>query len=515
MPSDEYLPGRFVNAQSTVGTFQFQGQGCVSSNEAHFDTQRNLDFIAVFKPVRLIPYLLAVYVGAVFTSQVPQQVSSIVPLYARMVTRNLAFGQNHIAIRAAADQYIVPVYNPPLSLKFPLIDDQHGHILTYHTPPPARAGPALQASRLVCPNFVDNCSQLSYKCPVLTESALSRMMICQTPHPGEEESMARLLEPGTVLRRRYKIIAPVGQGGMGAVYRAEDLRLEGRICAVKEIRPDPDASPEELEQAQEQFHREASILARLDHPNLPKVSDIFTERQREYLVMDFVEGPDLRQLMEQKRLQGEFLDERVVLQWVEQLCDALEYLHSQNPPVLHRDIKPANIKLTPGGLIKLVDFGLVKLLAADDSSTITVLQGRGTLAYTPLEQYGGDTGHTDVRSDIYSLGATIYHLLTNQPPADARQRFLNPDALIFPRAINPNISPATERAILAAIAMHPEPRPPSVAAFRELLHAGDSFYPPHLLTPRQEEWYRAVVDNLGLILLAGLMLLLAVLATFL
>ncbi len=327
--------------------------------------------------------------------------------------------------------------------------------------------------------------------------------------------MARLLEPGTVLRRRYKIIAPVGQGGMGAVYRAEDLRLEGRICAVKEIRPDPDASPEELAQAQEQFHREASILARLDHPNLPKVSDIFTERQREYLVMDFVEGPDLRQLMEQKRLQGEFLDERMVLQWVEQLCDALEYLHSQNPPVLHRDIKPANIKLTPGGLIKLVDFGLAKLLAADDSSTITVLQGRGTLAYTPLEQYGGDTGHTDVRSDIYSLGATIYHLLTNQPPADARQRFLNPDALIFPRAINPNISPATERAILAAIAMHPEPRPPSVAAFRELLHASNSFSSHYILTPRQEEWYRAVVDNLGLILLAGLMLLLAVLVTLL
>lgn len=327
--------------------------------------------------------------------------------------------------------------------------------------------------------------------------------------------MARLLEPGTVLRRRYKIIAPVGQGGMGAVYRAEDLRLEGRICAVKEIRPDPDASPEELEQAQEQFHREASILARLDHPNLPKVSDIFTERQREYLVMDFVEGPDLRQLMEQKRLQGEFLDEQLVLQWVEQLCDALEYLHSQNPPVLHRDIKPANIKLTPGGLIKLVDFGLVKLLAADDSSTITVLQGRGTLAYTPLEQYGGDTGHTDVRSDIYSLGATMYHLLTNQPPADARQRFLNPNALILPRAINPRISPATEQAILAAIAMHPDPRPPSIAAFRELLHAGSAHPSPHILPPEQEEWYRAVVENLPLILLAVLMFLLAVLVTFL
>ena len=143
------------------------------------------------------------------------------------------------------------------------------------------------------------------------------------------KSVARLLEPGTVLRRRYKIIAPVGQGGMGAVYRAEDLRLEGRICAVKEVRPDPDASPEALAQAQEQFHREASVLARLDHPNLPKVSDMFVEHRREYLVMDFVSGWDLRQLVEEKRRAGEFLSEDKVLKWVDQLCDALEYLHSQ------------------------------------------------------------------------------------------------------------------------------------------------------------------------------------------
>ncbi len=300
---------------------------------------------------------------------------------------------------------------------------------------------------------------------------------------------------------------------MGAVYRAEDLRLEGRICAVKEVRPDPDATSEELAQAQEQFRREAFTLARLDHPNLPKVSDTFTEHQREYLVMDFVGGQDLRQLMEEKRLRGEFIDEESVLQWADQLCDALEYLHSQDPPVLHRDIKPANIKLTPGGLIKLVDFGLVKLLAADDSRTITVLQGRGTVAYTPLEQYGGDTGHTDARSDIYSLGATLYHLLTNQPPADAKQRFLNPNALMFPRAINPRISPTTERAILAAIAMHPDPRPPNVASFRETLHG--SSLPPSLmpLIPSQGEWHRAVVENRGLLALAGVMLVLTVLVT--
>ncbi len=300
---------------------------------------------------------------------------------------------------------------------------------------------------------------------------------------------------------------------MGAVYRAEDLRLEGRICAVKEIRPDPDATPETLAQSREQFHREASTLARLDHPNLPKVSDTFTEHQREYLVMDFVEGRDLRQVMEQKRMRGEFLDEELVLQWTNQLCDALEYLHNQSPPVLHRDIKPANIKLTPGGLIKLVDFGLVKLLAGDDSSTVTVLQGRGTVAYTPLEQYGGDTGHTDARSDIYSLGATIYHLLTNQPPSDAKQRFLNPNALVFPRAINPRISPNTERAIMTAIAMHPDPRPPDVKSFRDLLQ-GNALPSPLLpLVPAQGEWRHAVVENRGLLLLAGTLVFLAVLVT--
>jgi len=325
--------------------------------------------------------------------------------------------------------------------------------------------------------------------------------------------VTRLLAPETVLRGRYNIIAPVGQGGMGAVYRADDLRLEGRVCAIKEIRPDPEATPEALAQSREQFHREASTLARLDHPNLPKVSDTFTEDGREYLVMDFVGGRDLRQLMEEKRRRGKFLDEEDVLQWADQLCDALAYLHSQDPPVLHRDIKPANIKLTPEGLIKLVDFGLVKLLAADDSRTVTVLQGRGTVAYTPLEQYGGDTGHTDARSDVYSLGATFYHLLTNQPPADAKQRFLNPDSLVPPRVINPRISPATERAILAAIAMHPDQRPPNVAALRELLH-GNSIAPALVpLVPAQGEWRRAVIENRGLLALAAATFMLAVLVT--
>ncbi len=298
-----------------------------------------------------------------------------------------------------------------------------------------------------------------------------------------------MLKPGILLHGRYRILRPIGRGGMGAVYEAEDTLLEGRRCAIKEILLTFEADPAYREQARLQFYREASVLARLDHPNLPKVSDYFSEEDRDYLVMDFVPGRDLKEIIDEARESGRFLDERTVLNWAEQLCDALDYLHRQDPPVVHRDIKPSNIKLTPDGRIKLVDFGLVKLLAPDENRTITVLQGRGTAAYTPLEQYGGDIGHTDVRSDIYALGATLYHLLTNTPPPDARQRFLKPDCLIPPRAINPRISPRVERAILSAMALHPDDRPPSIAAFRaELLGSAPNSRPLDVWAPPEGAW---------------------------
>lgn len=276
------------------------------------------------------------------------------------------------------------------------------------------------------------------------------------------------IEPGVILRDRYKISRIIGQGGMGSIYLAEDIRLEGRQCALKEVQHESSLSDETLHQAQEQFLREAQILARLDHPNLPKVSDYFAEEDREYLVMDFVPGEDLRTLMLAARRKNTFLAEREVLAWSNQLADALDYMHSQEPPILHRDIKPSNLKLTPSGLIKLVDFGLVKLLASEEM-TITILQGRGTALYTPLEQYGGDTGHTDVPSDIYAFGATLYHLLTNTPPVEARDRFLQPESLIPPRQINPEISVRTERAILWALSLHPDERPQTIEEFRQSL----------------------------------------------
>ena len=276
------------------------------------------------------------------------------------------------------------------------------------------------------------------------------------------------IKTGEVLRGRYKIRRIIGQGGMGCIYLADDLRLEGRTCALKEVEHDRNLPADLLREARDQFLREATVLARLDHPNLPKVSDFFSVSSRDYLVMDYVPGKDLRTLMIEARQAGTFLAEEDVLSWANQLCDALNYLHGQSPPILHRDIKPSNLKLNPSGLLKLVDFGLVKL-AAPGEVTITILQGQGTALYTPLEQYGGDNGHTDVRSDIYAFGATLYHLLTNQSPADARDRFLDPASLIPPRQINSAISTRTERAILWAMALHPDERPENIGQFRAAL----------------------------------------------
>lgn len=290
------------------------------------------------------------------------------------------------------------------------------------------------------------------------------------------------VKSGRTLRERYVITRVIGRGGMGSIYLAEDNRLSGRICAIKEVYQASDLPEEIRTQGRDQFYREASVLAQLDHPNLPKVSDFFTEDERDYLVMDYVPGDDLKSLMDQARRKSKFLPMEEVLVWGMQIADALEYMHNQDPPVIHRDLKPSNLKLTPNGLIKLVDFGLVKQMAPDEM-TVTVIQGRGTATYTPLEQYGGDTGHTDLRSDIYALGATLYHLLTNQPPLEAKQRFLRPHALKPPSEFNPKIEAPLEEAVLWAMALHPDDRPDDAASFRQALARGKPVESPSSALP--------------------------------
>ncbi len=326
--------------------------------------------------------------------------------------------------------------------------------------------------------------------------------------------LASNLNPGDILWERYKIVGLIGTGGMGAVYLADDTRLRGRQCAIKETLPRLLLSDEVAKAAKEQFYEEASTLARLDHPNLPKVSDYFSIEERDYLVMDFVPGYNLLEILNKARRDERFLDQEVVLEWTDQLCDTLTYLHSRQPPVLHRDLKPANIKLTPDGRLKVVDFGLVKPLDPDDPNTLTGLQGAGSLPYAPLEQYVDYLGHTDARSDLYALGATLYHLLTGQAPASAQERFLLPESLPNPRQINPDLTPAVAEAILKAMAPHPKERPTSVQTWQEMLRSSISTAPLGLNQTTGADWPTSLRENWWLVGVAVVLFVASVWMTF-
>lgn len=280
--------------------------------------------------------------------------------------------------------------------------------------------------------------------------------------------MATSLAPGDTLQGRYLITRLLGKGGMGAVYQAQDTRLGNRSVAVKE---NFDASA----QAQAQFQLEATTLASLSHPNLPRVNDHFIEPSgKQYLVMDFVEGQDLQELLDQKGQLGE----AQAVQWIKQVCDALDYLHGQNPPIIHRDIKPANIKITPAGRAMLVDFGIAKQFRAGQK---TMAAARAvTSGFSPPEQYGG--ARTDARSDVYALGATLYCLLTGQAPPDAMDR-LSRDRLVPPRQAAPAASQATESAILAAMALNPPDRPQSVHEFLQMFGGPAQVYSAPAFAP--------------------------------
>jgi len=266
-----------------------------------------------------------------------------------------------------------------------------------------------------------------------------------------------ILQTGTILNKRYRIVELLRQGGFGAVYRAWDIALE-RHCAIKD---NLDAAPE----TQKQFEREAKILANLSHPNLPGVSDHFIiPGQGQYLAMDLVEGKDLQTMIEDR---GAPFPEAQVLTWIEQVCDALTYMHSQNPAIIHRDIKPANIQITPSGQAILVDFGIAKVY---DPGLKTTLGARAvTPGYSPYEQYG--QGSTDRRTDIYALGATIYTLLTGLEPPESVQRVVR-DPLVPLRKANPSLSSGAAAALKRALEMDPEDRFQSVSSFKDALLTG-------------------------------------------
>ena len=272
-----------------------------------------------------------------------------------------------------------------------------------------------------------------------------------------------MLTNGTVLHGRYRIVREIGHGGMGAVYEAIDSRLQNTV-AVKECRlPGVDAD--------RAFEREAKLLAALRHPALPVVIDYFVEGKAQFLVMQFIEGDDLGKLLDHRR--SRFPPAEVV-DWARTVLDALCYLHDQEPPVVHRDIKPANLKRTPRGEILLLDFGLAKG-RPDDATTAPADRSvfGYTLAYAPLEQILGRK--TDARSDVYAVGATLYHLLTGYPPVNARERSRavasgTPDPLPAAHMVGTDIPESLGRLIARAMALDEADRYASARGMRAALN---------------------------------------------
>ena len=264
---------------------------------------------------------------------------------------------------------------------------------------------------------------------------------------------------GQVIANRYRIVKLLGQGGFGAVYRAWDLNLK-IPCALKENLELSDA-------AQRQFEREAIVLAGLSHPNLPRVTDHFSgpganpgDPPAQYLVMDYIDGQDLDQIV---TANGP-LPERQAIQWANQVLSALEYLHAQNPPLVHRDVKPANIRIHSDGNAVLVDFGLVKKFDPHRGTTTGAMAV--SPGYSPPEQYG--QGNTDARSDIYSLGATLYKLLTGIDPQESVMRIAQ-DEIVPAHLANPQVSLRTSQALQVAMAMNPAQRFPNAKALKNTL----------------------------------------------
>ncbi|HDN04333.1 MAG TPA: serine/threonine protein kinase [Chloroflexi bacterium] len=265
------------------------------------------------------------------------------------------------------------------------------------------------------------------------------------------------LNQGQLLRDRYRIIEVLGHGGMGSIFRAVDENL-GLEVAVKE-------NLFTIDDYARQFRREATILASLRHPHLPRVSDHFTvEDQGQYLIMDYIEGEDLQERLERI---GPFEEEEVVYIGAA-ICDALSYMHSRESVVLHRDIKPANVRITPSGGVFLVDFGLAKVMQGDQTTTTGARAM--TMGFSPPEQYGA--ARTDARTDIYSLGATLYTALTGLTPEDSLAQTMDQEELTPVRERNPRVSKRVSEAVEKALQVHPNNRWQMAAEFKnELLKA--------------------------------------------
>ncbi|HLZ57131.1 MAG TPA: protein kinase [Ktedonosporobacter sp.] len=267
------------------------------------------------------------------------------------------------------------------------------------------------------------------------------------------------LSPQSLLQQRYIIVGQAGKGGMGAVYQATDIRLAHRRVAIKEM-SQGHLNDEELEAANTRFQQEASMLCTLSHPNLPRIYDAFSENGRSYLVMDFIEGKTLYQLLREAR--GQPLQVAQVLTYARQLCEVLFYLHQQNPPIIFRDVKPTNIMVTENGQIFLIDFGIARFFKEGQQQDTALL---GSPGYAAPEQHG--IAQSNPRSDIYSLGATLHYCLTGRDPYRAQPQFSFPPV----RQYNPQVPVELDQLIQRMVAHDERARPASALEVQQSLMA--------------------------------------------
>lgn len=286
------------------------------------------------------------------------------------------------------------------------------------------------------------------------------MAICGKCGHGNRSGAVRCakcgkLLPGTLLQTRFRVQSVLPGGGQGTIYLAQALHLGNDQCIVKELR-ESFADPSERQSAIQMFQSEANILQRLNHQRIPRVMDRFEEHGKQYIVMAYVQGETLEAVLQREGSPG--LPEGQVLGWVDQICEVLEYLHSQNPPVIFRDLKPSNVMLGPDGNIRLIDFGISRFFKPGQTSDTWNL---GTAGYAPPEQFG--KGQTDVRSDVYALGAMTHQLLTGRDPSITLFQF--PPL----RKVNSSISSDIEAVIGKALALDPANRYQSIREMREAL----------------------------------------------
>lgn len=265
------------------------------------------------------------------------------------------------------------------------------------------------------------------------------------------------LSPQAMLQQRYLIVGHAGRGGMSAVYQAVDTRVGNRHIAIKEM-SQGHLSNSELVEATARFQQEAALLGSLHHPNLPRIYDAFSEQGRSYLVMEYIDGKTLMQMLKDNG--GRPLPVAQVLGYASQLCDVLAYLHSQNPPIIFRDLKPTNVMVTENGHVVLIDFGIARFFKEGQQQDTVFL---GSPGYAPPEQHG--ISQTNPRSDLYSLGATLHCCLTGRDPFHADDRFAFPPV----RQLNPLVPVELDQLIQRLVSMDERQRPTSALEVQQAL----------------------------------------------